>query len=109
MNIDSSNNFSDKSDQFIRKSVDMDAQRLQEIVLHLNNEVQQLSVLKLTIFGPNFDLADEVKNYEIRLIEIALKASGGKQTSAVKLLGTKKSTLNAKIKRYNICLDKEKF
>lgn len=52
--------------------------------------------------GINFD--DEVKSFEILLIERALEQTGGSQLRAARLLNLKHTTLNAKIKRYDIQL-----
>ena len=54
--------------------------------------------------GIKFD--EEVKGFEIKLIKQALELVGGKQAEAAKLLDLKRSTLNWKIKRYNIDLGK---
>ncbi|HSS19920.1 MAG TPA: helix-turn-helix domain-containing protein [Pyrinomonadaceae bacterium] len=48
------------------------------------------------------DFYDEVKSFEIKLIRQALKKSGGSQLRAAALLGLKASTLNAKVKSYQI-------
>ena len=45
---------------------------------------------------------DEVKNYEIDLIRRALEQTGGHQSRAARLLGLNATTLNSKIKSYNI-------
>ena len=45
---------------------------------------------------------DEVRRFEIDLIRRALKVSSGSQTRAARLLHLKASTLNSKIKYYNI-------
>lgn len=56
----------------------------------------------------NIDLArginfyDEVKKYEIDLIRRALDQTGGHQSRAARLLGLNATTLNSKIKSYNI-------
>jgi len=47
-------------------------------------------------------LDDELKRYEIGLIRAALDKAGGSQTRAARMLGVKVSTLNTKIKRYQI-------
>lgn len=54
------------------------------------------------IFREDFDLAQEIKKYEIKLIKHALKLSDGSQAKATKLLGIKATTLNNKIKTYKI-------
>jgi DNA-binding NtrC family response regulator len=49
-----------------------------------------------------FNLADEVRRFEIELIRCALLRTGGRQRRAARLLGIKIATLNAKIKRYQL-------
>src|SRR5258708_39287278 len=48
------------------------------------------------------NLDDELKRYEIGLIRAALDKTGGSQTRAARMLGVKVTTLNTKIKRYQI-------
>ncbi len=50
--------------------------------------------------GVNF--YDEVKKFEIDLIRRALDQTGGHQSRAARLLGLNATTLNSKIKTYNI-------
>ena len=50
--------------------------------------------------GVNF--YDEVKKFEIDLIRRALDQTGGHQSRAARLLGLNATTLNSKIKSYNI-------
>ncbi len=50
--------------------------------------------------GVNF--YDEVKRFEIDLIQRALSQTGGHQSRAARLLGLNATTLNSKIKTYNI-------
>jgi DNA-binding NtrC family response regulator len=45
---------------------------------------------------------DEVSRFEIELIRRALEVTGGHQSRAAKLLGMNNTTLNSKIKVYNI-------
>ena len=52
--------------------------------------------------GVNF--YDEVRRYEIDLIRRALDQTGGHQSRAARLLGMNATTLNSKIKTYNISL-----
>src|SRR5712672_3012940 len=47
-------------------------------------------------------LQDEVQRFETDLIRTALERTGGNQARAARLLGVKHTTLNAKIKRYQI-------
>jgi transcriptional regulator with GAF, ATPase, and Fis domain len=48
------------------------------------------------------NLHDEVREFEIDLINSALSKTRGHQRKAARLLGLKVTTLNAKMKRYNI-------
>src|SRR2546423_14787000 len=48
------------------------------------------------------NLDDEVKKFEADLIRAALVRTGGNQARAARLLGVKHTTLNAKIKRYQL-------
>ena len=86
----------------------------------LNNRVEALRVLATVLLRevesleksvPNgdaalekrdFSLADEVERYEADMIRCALIKARGKQRLAAKILGLKFTTLNCKIKKYNI-------
>ena len=48
------------------------------------------------------DFYDEVKRFEIDLIRRALDQTSGHQSRAARLLGLNATTLNSKIKSYNI-------
>jgi DNA-binding NtrC family response regulator len=77
---------------------------LREITLSLLTELESLR--SLTAPGPaperSLRLNDEVKRFEIALIREALVKTKGNQARAASLLGVKHTTLNAKIKRYQI-------
>jgi transcriptional regulator with GAF, ATPase, and Fis domain len=77
---------------------------LREITTALLDEVKALVPLKELKFEKEIDLDEEVKKFEIYLIERALEKTGGSQIEAARLLKLKHTTLNAKIKRYEICL-----
>jgi DNA-binding protein Fis len=55
----------------------------------------------LDILG-GIDFYDEVQRFETHLIKMALAVTGGNQSRAAKLLGIKATTLNSKIKLFNI-------
>jgi len=48
------------------------------------------------------DFYDEVQRFETHLIKMALTETGGNQAKAARLLGIKATTLNSKIKLFNI-------
>lgn len=52
------------------------------------------------------DFYDEVRRFEIDLIRRALEQTGGHQSRAARLLGLNATTLNSKIKNFNITADK---
>lgn len=76
---------------------------LKDLALALLNEVQTLGDDQSTHFEDAIDFYDEVRRFEIELITRALKRTGGHQMRAARLLNVKVTTLNSKIKRYNIC------
>jgi DNA-binding NtrC family response regulator len=75
---------------------------LRETVLQLLQEVESLTIATPTGLKSGARLDDEVRQFEVNLIRTALGRTAGSQTRAAKLLGLKLTTLNAKIKRYQI-------
>ena len=73
---------------------------LREIALSLLTELETLG--RATPAAGKIRLDDEVKRFEIDLIRAALDRAHGNQSRASRILGIKKTTLNAKIKRYQI-------
>lgn len=75
---------------------------LREATTALLDEVRSLTpFLKIKLEKEmNFD--EEVKNFEVHLIERALEKTGGNQREAARLLKLKHTTLHSKIKRYEI-------
>ena len=63
------------------------------------DEVGRLQTL---ILSDGIDLFQEVKRFEINLITLALKQTRGHQARAAKLLNLNPTTLNSKIKVYDI-------
>jgi DNA-binding NtrC family response regulator len=74
---------------------------LREIALSLLTELETLGRAATAVNG-RIRLDDEVKRFEIELIRAALDKVHGNQSRAARMLGVKKTTLNAKIKRYQI-------
>ena len=75
---------------------------LRETVLQLLQEVESLTIAAPAGLKSGARLDEEVRQFEMNLIRTALGRTAGSQTRAAKLLGLKLTTLNAKIKRYNI-------
>jgi len=55
---------------------------------------------------PVFNLNEKVREFEVKLIKTALLKTNGNQRRTARLLGIPTSTLNNKIKAYNIQCDK---
>ncbi len=93
------------SDQGLNElSVDSRLNTLRETVLQLLDEVESLAISAPVDIKGGARFCDEVRQFEVNLIRTALGRTSGSQTRAARLLGLKPTTLNAKIKRYNITL-----
>jgi DNA-binding NtrC family response regulator len=64
--------------------------------------IGDLEASELPPLNEGFDFYNEVRHFEIRLIKKALKITGGSQTQAARLLKLNTTTLNTKIKNYQI-------
>lgn len=80
---------------------------LREVTEALLDEVKMLTLLKTVEIEDGIDFDEEVKSYEIQLIEYALEKTGGNQLHAAQLLNLNYTTLNSKIKRYAILKGKQ--
>lgn len=79
---------------------------LKEIALVLIKELETLGDAQPADVGKrSINLQEEVRRFEIDLIERALRRTGGNQVRAARLLGMKVTTLNSKIIRYGISPD----
>lgn len=83
--------------------------KLRRLIVDLINEVESLdhSYLPITeAFSSeaceSIRFYEEVKRFEIALIKAALQRSNGHQLRAARLLNLNPSTLNSKIKQYNL-------
>jgi DNA-binding NtrC family response regulator len=75
---------------------------LKVLVLTLLSEIEALeNQIDIAEISP-LNLQQEVHRFEAELIRAALLKTGGRQRRAARLLGTKATTLNTKIKRYGI-------
>ena len=77
---------------------------LKNVALNLLKEVQALSTLEEADIIRGINFYDEVERFERELITRALELTGGHQVRASRLLGLKVTTLNSKVKRYQIPL-----
>jgi transcriptional regulator with GAF, ATPase, and Fis domain len=78
---------------------------LKDLALALLREVETLRRTDPPDVRRGINFYEEIKRFEVDLIRRALARTGGHQTRAARLLGIKLTTLNHKIKRYNIDLD----
>jgi len=74
---------------------------LRDVAVELLNAVDYLKQTTSTN-DQKLNLEDEVRKFETDLIRAALVRTGGNQARAARLLGVKHTTLNAKIKRYQL-------
>ena len=75
---------------------------LKKLTRQLLREVQSLEESHTPYARSSIRLSEEVQRYEVDLIRCALARTSGNQRRAARLLGIKATTLNSKIKRYNI-------
>jgi DNA-binding NtrC family response regulator len=80
-------------------------QRLKQMALRLFREMQSLNEVHTLNIDGGLDFYDEVTRFEIDLITQALLHTGGHQGRAARLLNLKVTTLNSKIKHYDIKLE----
>ena len=75
---------------------------LKKLALKLLLETQSLTEVPTLDVRSGIDFYEEVKRFEIELIQRALWFTGGNQVRAAHLLRMKVTTLNSKIKHYGI-------
>jgi DNA-binding NtrC family response regulator len=75
---------------------------LKKLTRQLLHEVQSLEESRASYSKSSLRLSEEVQRFEADLIRCALARTSGNQRRAASLLGIKATTLNSKIKRYNI-------
>jgi len=73
-----------------------------ELLEHENGLAETSATVEHLNLKSRLDFFDEVKRFEVRLISRALEVTGGNQARAAKLLGLGTTTLNYKIKAYEI-------
>lgn len=78
---------------------------LKQLALKLLLEAQALNEMPTLDVRSGIDFYEEVKRFEVDLIERALSFTQGNQVRAARLLKMKVTTLNTKIKHYDINID----
>lgn len=88
----------------VGRLVDLTNSLLQEIEILARDQsfVDDGGRLQMMLQGGGIDLFQEVRRFEINLINQALKQTHGHQARAAKLLNINPTTLNSKIKLYGI-------
>jgi DNA-binding NtrC family response regulator len=88
----------------VERLVDLTNELLQEIEVLAHDQAfsSDAGRLQALLQGGGIDLFQEVKRFEISLINLALKQTHGHQARAAKLLNINPTTLNSKIKLYGI-------
>ena len=69
---------------------------------HENGLAQASATVEALSLGSGIDFFEEVRRFEIRLIRRALELAGGNQARAAQMLGLGTTTLNYKIKTYQL-------
>lgn len=80
-------------------------QVLKEIAIALIEEVEALDFVRSVNLRRGISLPEEMRHFEIHLIQSALERTGGHQTRAAQLLGINLTTLHNKLKRLEISPD----
>ena len=78
---------------------------LKEILSSMLDQMETLRNVRTVSVRRGINLYDEVRRFEIDIIECALEQTSGNQARAARLLGINQTTLNQKIKRYNISVN----
>lgn len=78
---------------------------VKQLAIKLLREVQSIREVEVRSLSTGIDFYEEVSRFEIDLIKCALLQTAGHQRQAAKLLNLKVTTLNSKIKHYNISLN----
>jgi DNA-binding NtrC family response regulator len=75
---------------------------LKDVALILLNEIEALDYVRPVNISEGINLHEEMRMFEVHLIQSALERTGGHQTRAAQLLGINLTTLHNKLKRLNI-------
>jgi DNA-binding NtrC family response regulator len=78
---------------------------LKDVAMMLVEEIEALDYVRSVNISRGISLPDELRMFEVHLIQSALERTGGHQTRAAQLLGINLTTLHNKLKRMNISPD----
>ncbi|MEK6280272.1 MAG: helix-turn-helix domain-containing protein [Acidobacteriota bacterium] len=77
---------------------------LKQLTMELQQGLESLNDVPIPDFAQGLDFYQEVRRFEIELIRRALMFMDGHQLKAARLLNLNATTLNSKIKHYQITL-----
>jgi DNA-binding protein Fis len=88
----------------VRRLVDLAASLMREAQILARDKAfaDESAGLQTVDLAKGIDFYDEVQRFETALIKLALEQAEGNQARAARLLGLRATTLNSKIKVYNI-------
>ena len=84
------------------QSKTLSSSELKQKLSDLISAYESLSDQHLIEFSDSFSLPEHLEQYEIKIIRYALQLTGGNQRAAARLLGLNYTTLNNKVKRYEL-------
>ena len=96
--LDSFSLYEESDAQVFKRKLDA----LKDITLALIEEIEALESVRSVNIRRGINLPDEMRRFEIHLIQSALERTGGHQTRAAQLLGINLTTLHNKLKRLDI-------
>ncbi len=96
--LDSLSLYEESDAQVFKRKLDV----LKEIAFALIEEIESLEAVRSVNIRRGINLPDEMRHFEVHLIQSALERTGGHQTRAAKLLGINLTTLHNKLKRLAI-------
>ena len=99
--LDQLEDYENVSETALRRRLEL----MREIVVMLADEIDALGFVRSINIRQGIDMHDEMRRFEVHLVQSALERTGGHLTNAAKLLGINLTTLHNKIKRLNITVD----
>jgi DNA-binding NtrC family response regulator len=92
---------------FIRESIGNRVEALRAVMMLMLREVESIEkAIEITVKMPmesnDYRLSEKLEQLEIDMIRCALIKTNGRQKPAAAMLGMKLTTLNAKMKKYEI-------
>lgn len=78
---------------------------LKDLTLIIINEIESFEFVRPINLSEGINLHEEMRIFEVHLIQSALERTGGHQTKAAQMLGINLTTLHNKLKRLNISIN----